>query len=549
MKTRVLRTTDDFDDFVCQSLSYSALHPEIRDRWVSHAFQNWYAPLIREGYGATPFGLILDIGVRIAQTGSVFRSANPETPDATLYAQYVHALDTGLRSAGVREWIGSAAGQDAVGLLTFLRELLTPLMERLTTMVALSPLLIDEAFAASQLEPAIPHTDFRDPIEAFLRLFIEQFGDRAAAALPYEKRLLIRGMAGLETGLSFLDLELIDRCLYMDDLPPLNGALTDAERRIATLRLELPVNRRNRPDGGYIGITNTGGIEDLSSPVLSEWAHPAPLIWEKLARRNLLVYERSSHSLSVRSMVLHVTLPLHNAFLQVGPDTQTAPLQDVKYLIAALVRDLAPYLCPIRSLETQLIVRVAASPQGARDVRTIRLSTYPVEIVRQRKHFLLDEPDLYPWFFSTDLTRCAPMAWHPGTGSEPTMNLAEDWLAGRDYDFPADLSAYDARHCVVVCCEKAFPDLATGVMAQVRGLLDLEPDGRDSLLFVVRRSVPNTGTSACWRVVPASQSLLKESIADNLTARQARERIRQVFLSRLLGLRSASGTRTGSDGD
>ena len=549
LKTRALRTIDDLDDFVRQSLSYSALHPEIRDRWVAHAFNNWYAPLVREGYGAAPFGLILDIGVRVAQTGTVFRPVNPEVPDPTLYTQYVYVLDKGLRGAGVREWIGAAADQEAEGLLAYLRECLTPLMGRLTTTVVLSPFLLAAVASDSLLEPVAPTAHYRDPIESFLRLFIVQSGDMEATTLPYEKRLLIRGTAGLESSLSFLDLELIDRCLHMDDLPPLTGALTDAERRAATLRLELPVNRKNRPDGGYVGISNTGGLEDLSNPVLSEWAYPAPLIWEKLARRNLLVYERSSQSLSVRTMALHVTLPLHNEFLQVDPDAGTAPLLDVKHLVAAVIRDLTPYLCPIGSIDTHLIVRLAASPPGVRDVRTIRLSQYPLEIVRRRTHFLLEEPDLYPWLFSTDLTRGAPMAWHPGTASEPRIDLAEDWLAGRDYNFRTELSAYDARHCLFFCSEKALPDLASGVRMQVRGLLDLGPDGCDSLVFVVRLAIPETGTPACWRVVPLTGSLPKDSTAEALTARQARERIRQVFLSRLLGLRNISGTFAGSGGD
>lgn len=261
-------------------------------------------------------------------------------------------------------------------------------------------------------------------------------------------------------------MELVDRCLRMDDLPPEQGMFSSTDSWSASIPLNRPASSPARTDGGYTGILNNGSVEDLAGPVLSEWAHSGFVLWEKLTSRRLIVYERTARTLFVRHLLIHAVLCVDDAWRLFDPETQTNRLSEVKFLMAGVVRDLATHTPHESRIEIRLDLRMVGPGD---ETRSVTLNTIAPETIRNPSHFLLDCPEIYPWFFSDDLrhgmvctdpTSFSSDLWHdavaPGPLEDPVYDPSTTLsdLARRTKDF-------DCVHVLVFCSDCHYPILKT----------------------------------------------------------------------------------------
>lgn len=560
----LITSQKDLQAYLQESLAYSCLIPEVKARWGHHALMEWYVPLLRAGYTGIPFFIVLDLGGRVVQQGHAFSFSLDTAPDTGLYHRYTLALDAFCRDTGIRDVMADITlhRQDP-GIVIFLKRMLIPVLAHAPIVVSIDDDILNfsHSLQVSYGTPATSGRQFHDLMETFIETFARLTLDSRAhrpditntplSAMSDRDRRLVLGVAMQEHALSYPDVELIDRCMRMDDLPPLTTHTQESViRTMQTIRLEQPVTRSASYEGGYIGIRNDGSIEDLTTPVMSEWAYPAPVLWEKLTNRRLLIYERASRSVHVNKMLLHIILLNHSRLLQVDSTNGSLPLREMKWLMASIIRDLTAYLCHMRTVEVHLNMQMVSNPDVGLNVRSISLNGITPDRIRQPNHFLLDARDMFPWFFSSDLVETPAFAPFPAGDDrrDTDIELVEECLPERDIMLGKHNIGFENVHCFLFCTEEQYRSERPGIIDHIRAHMDLGPNSLDSLVFIVLTASPSK--SPIWRVEPVHQyhrELDREHTeshdtddrhaGENMTHLEVREMIRQYFLARLLGIR------------
>lgn len=553
-----IKSSESLETLIRESMSYSCLSSETRLQWIQHGLLEWYLPLARDGYSAIPFFPILDIGTRIVHQGQSGKRAGDDAPDGPRYHRYLQTLDTLFRDTIHRDILAdlSLHGSDS-GIVHFLKHVLKPTLAKMETLVAID----EDSFSAIYRATAeignasivVTHRHlFEDFIDSFTASILDEVGEMQAHQ-DEESRRIVLAAALQEDVLSYPDIELIDLCSRMDDLPPLGSHdQSSLVRTLQTIHLEQPMTRSSNPEGGYVGIRNNGGIEDLSNPIMSEWANPSPVLWEKLTNRSLLIYERASRTVHVRRMLLHLTFLNHSSIMQVQEGAITAPAMRVKHLMTAVARDLAAYLSQIKTADIQLNLQMVSYSTPVHQIHSVNLNEIPADRVRNQHHFLLDERDVFPSFFSSNLGDTPAFRFEDGgrVHSEGTPGLIEECLPERDIMFGEHAGGFENIHNVIFCARSAYDESRDRLIEHMRDFLDLSLSSLDSLLFVVIDTDAEEAERAEWFVDPVHQFHRNlhidplDNIPDSstvhgnlLTARQVRNTVRHNFLSRLLGAR------------
>lgn len=485
--------------YIRESLAYSALKPDVRDRWIAFALHAWYLPLLRDGMTNVPFHVALDMGCRTTLQSNPFAYTGKAVPDASYFQRYTRTLDRFCHEVSIRELIADIAlHEQASGIVAFLTQALLPVSVDTPVVVAIDEALLDALYTFVWDKPAAPSRQrYGSVIHAFIDTF-DGFVSRhttvrtpedAAPAVDETTRRVVLGHAMQQRVTAYPDLELIERCLQMDDPPPLEADYQAyVVHTLQHLRLEIPLNRNARPEGGYIGIRNNGGLEEMSNPVISEWANPPTVLWEKLTNKRLLIYERAANTISVRRMLLHETLIAHSRFLQIDADTGHLPYREAKYLIAAIARDLGRYLGRLRTIAVQFNIHIVAPHALEEPVRSVPLSDLPYERIKAPCHFWLDHRETFPWFFSSDLVETPAFET---TGSVPDgkadafYDITEALFPERDIAIGAHVAGFENAHFIVACTEEHYRSARERMVAHAREYLDLSHAGLDSLIFVV----------------------------------------------------------------
>lgn len=541
--------------YIRESLSYSCLAPEVKARWCDHAIPAWYLPLLRDGYTSIPFFAVLDMGGRMVRQRHAFSYSGETAPDLHLFRQYTRALDTLLRDVVIRDIIEDITlhRQDQ-GIVALLKRLLLPVQTGTSALVTMADSAIGQLLSARMDEASVSGRTYHGVFEGFIEAFARMMSEKGihsetetTSILSDLDRQWVQSVALQAHALSYPDLELMDRCAYMEDLPPLAAHEQErVNRTLQMIRLEQPMTRSVTPEGGYVGIRNNGGIEEVTSPVMSEWANPAPVLWEKLTNRSLLVYERASRTVPVRRMLLHLVLLNHARLQQIHPASGRVPLREIKYMMASVVRDLAFYFIHLKSVEIHLNLQVASGADSGMNVHSVNLTGISPERVRNHRHFLLDERDIFPWFFSENLVGTSFLSPRPGA-QEDFLDLTEEIVPERDILFGDHSSGYENVHSMIFCTTDGYASARHPVAEHVRTQLDLGPTSLDSLVFI--HLDEDLSSLSPWQIDPVHQyhretdpvsgiTDARESITGRpLTDIQARDAIRRFFLSRLLGAR------------
>jgi hypothetical protein len=556
-----IKSPESLEALIRESMSYSCLSSETRQQWIQHGLLEWYLPLARDGYSAIPSFVILDIGTRIVHQGQTVRRAPGNAPDGARYHRYAQALDTLFRDTTNRDILAdlSLHGND-VGIVHFLQHVLKPPLSKMETLVAIDEPVFSAIYRATAAMgiPSVVITYghlFEDFIDAFTASILDDIGNTGEMQTRQDKeaRRIVLAAALQEDALSYPDIELIDLCSRMDDLPPLGSHdQSSLVRTLQTIHLEQPMTRSSNPEGGYVGIRNNGGIEDLSNPIMSEWANPAPVLWEKLTNRSLLIYERASRTVHVRRMLLHLTFLNHSSIMQVQEGAITVPAVRVKHLMTAIARDLAAYLSQVKTADIQLNLQIVSYAHSEFQVHSVNLNDIPADRVRNPHHFLLDERDVFPSFFSSNLGD-TPSFRSEDEGREyreGTSGLVEECQPERDIMFGEHAGGFENIHNLVFCSRTDYDESRDRIVEHMRDYLDLSLTSLDSLLFVVMNTDEQEAGGAEWFVDPVHQfhrNSHTDPLSDSpnsspvhgslLTARQARNTVRHNFLSRLLGAR------------
>jgi|GEM_PF-2724708 len=554
MTTIRIRNPSELQQYIDAGLVYSALKPDLKQSMYTRAIHAWYISLLKDGFTALPFGLVLDLGVRTLQQGQIFDISPAMAPNKRIFSRYTQALDVCYRDTTLRDIMSDITlHRQNAGVVLLLKQLLGPILSNAPVMAVIEPSVLPDYTLLNQTSS---RKEFIEAVEQMIHHFSEyilqrtEFNASRGELLASVDRRLIQAVTRQETAMTYPDLELIERCMAMDDLPPMKSTESSSiMRSLHTIRLEQPFSRHAKPDGGFIGIRNNGGLEDLSNPVISEWANPSALLWDKLTNRNLLIYERAARTLSVHHMVIHMMM-FDSADIMAKPsDSDRIPLQDIKFLLAAVARDVALYASQIRSVDVQLNIQVVTSSHSMFDVRHVSLTGLTKDMVKRRQHFLLDERDVFPWFFSTNLQDTSSWVYQDQEDDFTGIDLIEDMLPERDIHLADHIDGFENAHCFVFCTAAQFTSWRTAIVDHTRSLLDLDPSGLDSLVFVYPADdVANHEDG--WRLELVHElhrntdpSLDDSASGTSMTSSQIRDMIRYHFLARLLGNQRVSESR------
>ena len=500
MKTFHLTTSTDLYEYWRESLSYSCLKPVLHQTWLARALQDWYVPLLEAGYTNIPFFAVLDVGGR-AMVNDAFDFTKP-SPSQDLFASYTHALETFCNEAGIREAFAALGySRDRKrGLALFLQRVLAPIAMEAPVLVAIEESVLKNfsALAAPPARNTVRKSRHDEIYKAFINAFTNGVHtgkknstngrEDSIPLLSLVDRRLLLGEIYKGAPTAALDLELVDRCVEMSE--PVRLPEKEEERIfqvLQNLHLETPMTKNLRPEGGYTGIRDNGGMEDLGSTVFSELANSQTIVLDKITNRRLLVYERPMKTIRVRRILLNVILLYHENLLQVESETGTLPWREAKWLALALARDLARFMCRMRTIAVALQVHLVSRAGRNSNFERITLGKVTAEQAEKKSHFLLEQAEFFPWLFLSDLAE-TPVSRAEWRTLLKLKNIKNE---------------YENVHCLALCAEAHYHEQRSLLINDMRDELDLSAAGIDSFAFAAF-SAPakntNSSSQSRWRV-------------------------------------------------
>lgn len=321
-------------DFISESQALCLVGNDNGQRRTGPAMRFWMEALVRNGHTGIPPFFAIDLVSSMAEGTNLTRLTDMNGPEdvKALRRRYVRALDDFWRLEKFR-WV-LEEGKSRPGFSDVIREMLNLVAELIEDRVKVLP-----AFSFEEMEECLADSGSWETHEGewhYLSIWKEFVSAFETLASMWSKEELDRQAGGIEDELRLGDMEVIrlarsfisespiawdllgiSRVLELLNEPGRAGA---GQRQLASMLPNLHVERvevRSRlPSGGYVGLRQNGGEEDISSAAPSELAFPQLFLLEKAFNKRLNVFERPLR----RVRVQRVKICLCVDFLETPPE-------------------------------------------------------------------------------------------------------------------------------------------------------------------------------------------------------------------------------------